>query len=132
MRIAIGSIIVLLVCLLSQAQIVGCPIQPTLVKNTDSQIAIAFQNTSGKAIARYRFRLTFYDVWGQSHSFPQSLRGNERLAASARRTAIWQPRLAVQFLSPSVQAFVDQTIFMDGTVWFDDGSRACSVTSVQE
>jgi hypothetical protein len=132
MRIAIGSIIVLMVCLLSQAQIVGCPIQPTLVKNTDSQIAIAFQNTSGKAIASYRFRLTFYDVWGQSHSFPQSLRGYVRLAANARRTAIWQSRLAVQFLSPSVQAFVEQTTFMDGTVWFDDGSRACSVTSVQE
>jgi hypothetical protein len=132
MRIAIGSIVVLLVGLLSQAQIVGCPIEPTLVKNADSQIAIAFQNTSGKAIASYRFRLTFYDVWGQSHSFPQSLRGNAPLAVNAHRSAIWQSRLAMQFLSPSVQASVEQTTFMDGTVWFDDGSRACSVTSVQE
>jgi hypothetical protein len=132
MRTAIGSIIVLLVCLLSQAQIVGCPIQPTQVKNTDSQIAIAFQNASGKGIASYRFRLTLYDVWGQSHSFPQSLRGNVRLAANVRRTAIWQTRMAMQFLSPSVQASVEQTTFVDGTVWFDDGSRACSVTSTQE
>jgi hypothetical protein len=132
MRIAIGSAILVLVCWSAQAQNVACPIQPTLVKDTDSQIAIAFRNTSGKTIATYGFRLTFYDVRGQSHSFPQPLGGQVRLIANARRTAIWQTRLAVRFLFPYVQASVEQATFMDGTVWFDDGSRACSVTSVQE
>ena len=114
------------------AQSSSCPIQPTQVKDIDSQLAIAFDNVSGKQIATYGFGLTFFDLNGRAHAFPQPLAGNVQLSARAHRNAIWQNRLALHFLFPYAQAFVQQITFTDGTSWVDDGSHACSNISVQE
>lgn len=114
------------------AQSSSCPIQPTQVKDVDSQLAIAFDNVSGKQIATYGFGLTFFDLNGKAHAFPQSLAGNVQLSARAHRNAIWQNRLAFHFLYPYAQAFVQQVTFTDGTSWVDDGSHACSIISVEE
>ena len=115
-----------------QAQSVGCPVQPTLVKNLDSQLAVDFQNTSGKPLASYQFSLSFYDSNGHAHRFPQALSGTVQMHANAHRTAIWQTKLAQRFVFPYAQAFLQQATFTDGTSWVDDGSHACSVMSIEE
>ena len=116
----------------AQAQSSSCPLQPTLVKNTDSQLAIEFDNLSGKQAATYGFGLTFFDLNGKAHAFPQHLSGNVQIKARGHRNAIWQNRLALQFLYPYAQAFLQQVTFTDGTSWVDDGSHACSIISGQE
>jgi hypothetical protein len=116
----------------AHAQSASCPIQPTLVKNVDSQLAIQFDNVSGKQIATYGFGLTFFDLNGKAHPFPQPLAGKVQLSARGHRSAIWQSRLAQLFLYPYAQAFLQQVTFTDGTSWVDDGSHACSIISVQE
>lgn len=116
----------------AQAQTSSCPIQPTQVKDINSQLAIDFDNLSGKQIATYGFALTFFDVNGKAHPFPQPLAGNVQLSGRGHRSAIWQNRLAQLFLYPYAQAFLQQVTFTDGTAWVDDGSHACSIISVQE
>lgn len=124
--------IVLTVPWAASAQSSPCPVQPTQVKDTGSQLAVAFDNLSGKAIATYGFGLTFFDLNGTSHAFPQPLLGNVQLSAQGHRNAIWQNRLALHFLYPYAQVFLQQVTFADGTSWVDDGSHACSIISVQE
>ena len=114
------------------SQTTSCPVQPKLVKNVNSQISVDFQNTSGKQLASYKFGLTFFDTNGQAHSFPHPLTGNIPLRVQVRRVAIWQTRSSLQFLFPLAQAYLMQATFSDGTSWTDNGSKACSVTSVQE
>ncbi len=114
------------------SQNTSCPLQPKLVKNVNSQISVDFQNTSGKQLASYQFGLTFFDSNGQAHSFPHPLTGNIPLRAQLHRVAIWQSRLSLQFLFPLAQAYLVQAKFSDGTGWTDNGSKACSVISVQE
>jgi len=58
------------------AQTNSCPLQPALVKNLASQISVSLQNTSGKQVSSYHIGLTFYDVNGKAHSFPQSFSDN--------------------------------------------------------
>ena len=123
---------VLTFCWAAQAQSSSCPIRPSQVKDVGSQLAIEFDNVSGKQIAGYGFGLTFFDTNGKAHVFPQPLSGNVQLPARAHRNAIWQDRLALRFLYPYAQVFVQQVTFADGTSWIDDGSHACSVISVQE
>lgn len=125
-------IVVLTFCWAAQAQSSSCPIQPTQVKDIDSQLAIEFDNVSGKQIAAYGFGLTFFDLNGKAHVFPQSLAGNVHLSTRGHRHAIWRNHLALHFLYPYAQAFVQQVVFTDGTSWLDDGSHACSIISVQE
>ena len=124
--------LLLTLCWTVQAQSSPCPIQPTQVKDTDSRLAITFANVSPKKIAGYGFGLTFFDVNGKAHAFPQPLTGSVQLPPQAHRNAIWQNRLALRFLYPYAQAFVQQVTFADGTSWTDDGSHACSIISVQE
>ena len=116
----------------AQAQSSSCPIQPSQVKGIASQLAIEFDNVSGKQIATYSFGLAFFDLNGKPHAFPQPLSGNVQLSARAHRNAVWQNRLALHFLYPYAQVFVQQVTFADGTTWVEDGSHACSVISVQE
>jgi hypothetical protein len=117
---------------LALSQNTSCPLQPKLVKNVNSQISVDFQNTSRKQLASYQFGLIFFDSNGQAHSFPHPLTGNIPLRAQLRRVAIWQSRLSLQFLFPLAQVYLVQAKFSDGTGWTDNGSKACSVTSVQE
>lgn len=116
----------------AEAQSSSCPVQPKQVKNVDSQLAIEFDNISGKQIATYGFGLTFFDLNGKAHMFPQPLSGKIQLSARGRRNAVWQNHLTQQFLYPYAQAFLQQVTFTDGTSWTDDGSHACSIISVQE
>ncbi len=116
----------------AQAQSSSCPIQPSQVKDIGTQLAIEFDNVSGKQIATYGFGLTFFDLNGNAHVFPQPLSGNVQLSARAHRNAIWQNRLALHFLFPYAQVFLQQVTFADATSWVDDGSHACSIISVQE
>ena len=116
----------------TQAQSGSCPIQPVLVKNIDSQIAIEFATTAGNPVVSYRFALTFFDHDGKAHSFPLSLGDNVHMSAHSRRVSIWETRLAQQFLYPYVQAVLEKVVFADGTSWVDDGSQACSIISVEE
>lgn len=116
----------------ASAQSSSCPVQPRQVKDTASQLAVEFDNLSGKAIATYGFGLTFFDLNGKSHAFPQPLSGNVQLSAHGHRNAIWQNRLAQHFLFPYAQVFLQQVTFADGTSWVDDGSHSCSIISVQE
>ena len=133
-RIARTAVIGVLLtfCWAAQAQSSSCPIQPTQVKDIDSQLAIEFDNVSGKQIAAYGFGLTFFDLNGKAHAFPQPLSGNVQFASRGHRNAIWQNHLAQHFLYPYAQAFVQHVTFTDGTSWVDDGSHACSIISVQE
>ena len=126
------GILLLLTALQAHAQNAACPVQPTLVKNINSQLALDFQNTSGKPIASYQFSLSFFDSNGHAHAFPQALSEKVQLRASAHRTAIWPTKLAQLFLFPYAQAFLQQVTFTDGTSWADNGSHTCSVISVQE
>ncbi len=119
-------------CWEAQAQSSSCPIRPTQVKGTDSQLAIEFDNVSGKQIATYGFGLTFFDLNGKAHSFPQTLLGNVQVPTRDHRIAVWQNRTALHFLYPYAQAFLQNVTFTDGTSWVDDGSHACSIISVQE
>jgi hypothetical protein len=116
----------------AKAQSGSCPIQPVLVKNTDSRIAIVFNSTAGTPVVGYRFAVTFFDHAGKAHKFPLSLADNVHMSAHARRVSIWETHLAQQFLYPYVQAFLQQVTFADGTSWVDDGSHACSIISVEE
>lgn len=109
-----------------------CPVRPTLVKNISSRISIDFQNTSGKQLASYRFGLTFFGNNGEAHAFPQPLVGRVSLNAHRHRAAIWETPFALQFLYPVAEVYLKQATFSDGTVWNDDGSKACRVSSVQE
>src|SRR4051794_11773294 len=95
----------------------SCPIQPSQVKDTASQLALDFQNTSGKQIASYRFGLTFFDLAGKPHAFPQALAQRVQMQSKGHRTAIWQTKLAQLFLFPYAQAFLQQVSFTDGTSW---------------
>jgi len=132
MKIVMALSMLLLVGLPVQAQSVACPVQPTLVKNLDSQLAVDFQNTSGKPLASYQFSLSFYDSNGHAHPFPQALSGTVQMHANAHRTAIWQTKLAPHFMFPYAQVFLQQATFTDGTSWVDDGSHSCSVMSIAE
>jgi hypothetical protein len=129
-----GAITLLLALLSSptMAQTNSCPLQPVLVKNLASQISVSLQNTSGKQVAGYRIGLTFYDVNGKAHSFPQSFSDNIAMKLHGKRTAIWHSPAAHQYLLPLAQAYLLDANFTDGTIWTDDGSHACSVTSAQE
>ena len=109
-----------------------CPVQPTLVKNISSRISIDFQNTSGKQLASYRFGLTFFGNNGEAHAFPQPLVGRVSLNAHRHRAAIWETPSALQFLYPVAEVYLKQATFTDGTIWNDDGSKTCKVTSIQE
>jgi hypothetical protein len=122
---------VLLPCT-AAAQSGSCPIQPILVKDIDSQIAIEFTTTGGKTVVSYQFALTFFDHAGKPHTFPHSLAAGVQMKGHGRRTSIWQTQMAQHFLFPYAQAFLQQVTFSDGTSWVDNGSHACSVVSVQE
>jgi hypothetical protein len=125
-------VLAVLVVPLSAVAQSSCPLLPVQVKDTDSQLAIAFTNVSGKPVDNYRFALTFFDHKGLAHAFPQTLAGNVQIGSNSRRVAVWQTRLALHFLFPYVQAVLQQATFADGTSWVDDGSHSCSVMSVQE
>ena len=130
-RAVLGAVLVISPWVL-KAQSTSCPIQPTQVKDTSSQLVINFKNLSGKTTASYRFALTFFDLNGHPHKFPQPLIGNVQMASHANRTAIWHTPLATNFLYPYAQASLQQVTFTDGTFWLDDGSQNCSIMSVQE
>ena len=131
MKTALFTTVLLIASVTARAQNAGCPIQPTLVKNTDA-LAVDFKNASGKPIVSYQFGLAFFDLNGKAHAFPQPLTGNVQVSSKAHRTAVWQNRLALHFLFPYAKAFLQQATFADGTSWVDDGSHACSIISVQE
>jgi hypothetical protein len=114
------------------AQTNTCPLQPVLVKNLASQISVSLQNTSAKQVASYNMGLTFYDVNGKAHVFPHSFSDNIAMKSHGKRTAIWHSPYSHQFLFPLAQAYLLDATFTDGTSWTDDGSHACSVTSMQE
>src|SRR5206468_1757845 len=98
----------------------SCPIQPIEVRDTASQLALDFQNTTGKQIASYQFGLTFFDLAGKPHPFPQALAERVLMQSKGHRTAIWQTKLAQRFLFPYAQAYLQQVSFTDGTSWVDD------------
>jgi hypothetical protein len=131
MKTAIIAMVLLVAPWAATAQS-SCPIQPSQVKDTASQLALDFQNTSGKQIASYRFGLTFFDLAGKPHAFPQALAERVQMQSKGHRRAIWQTKLAQRFLFPYAQAFLQQVSFTDGTSWVDDGSHSCSVISLQE
>ena len=131
-RTAVLAIVWIFCSWKATAQNSSCPIQPRQVKDVNSQLAIEFDNFSGKQIAGYGFGLTFFDHNGKAHAFPQPLTGNVQLPSRAHRNAIWQSRLALHFLYPYAQAFVQHVTFADGTSWTDNGSHVCSIISVQE
>ena len=110
----------------------NCPLQPILVKNVASQIAVSLQNTSGKQVAAYHLGLTLIDVNGKSRPFPHAFADNITLKPQGKRMAIWRSSQAHQFLFPVAKAYVLDATFTDGTEWLDDGSQMCSVTSIQE
>jgi hypothetical protein len=114
------------------AQTASCPLQPVLVKNLASQISVSLQNTTGKQVASYHLGLTFYEVNGKTHHFPQSFSDNIAMKAHGKRTAIWHSPTSRQYLFPLAQAYLLDATFTDGTSWTDDGSRSCNVTSSQE
>lgn len=114
------------------AQTDPCPLHPGEVKNLASQIFLTFQNTTGKQVASYTFGLSFSEVNGKKHDFPQLLSEAISLKSRGRRTAIWHSPLSRQFLYPLATAYLQQATFTDGTDWRDDGSHSCSVTSMQE
>lgn len=116
----------------AKAQSSACPLQPVQVKNTESQLAIDFNNISGKLVTNYRFAVTFFDNQGLAHAFPQALTGNVQIGSKSRRVAIWRTKSALHFLFPYAQAVLQQVTFADGTSWVDDGSHSCSIISVQE
>src|SRR5437868_6463656 len=120
--------LLLLMAVPSRAQST-CPVQPTLVKNISSRIAIEFQNKTGKQLESYRFGLTFFGNNGEVHSFPQPLVGRVPLQAHRHRAAIWETPSALQFLYPVAEVYLKQVTFTDGTAWNDDGSRACKISS---
>ncbi|HEV2699693.1 MAG TPA: hypothetical protein VGU90_17000 [Terriglobales bacterium] len=110
----------------------SCPLQPILVKDVASQIAISLQNNSGKQVVSYTVGLTFYDVNGHAHAFPHHFTDSVQLSTHGRRTAIWNSPTAHQYLFPFAQAYLLEATFTDGTDWADDGSKSCSVISVEE
>jgi hypothetical protein len=110
----------------------SCPLQPIGVKNVASRIAVTMQNNSGKKLATYTVGLQFFDVNGHAYAFPQELTDTVKLKQHGKRTAIWSAPSAHQFLFPLVKAYTTKAIFTDGTEWNDDGSKSCSVTSLQE
>jgi hypothetical protein len=110
----------------------ACPLQPIFVKNVASQISVSLQSTSGKQVTAYHLGLTFFDVNGKARKFPQTFADNVALRSHAKRTAIWNSPQAHQFLQPLAKAYLLDATFSDGTEWLDDGTHACSVTSVQE
>lgn len=131
MKVAAMVMAMMAIPLAAKAQ-TACPIQPTQVKNIDSQLAIQFNNVSSKAIVGYRFALMFFDQGGKAHMFPHPLADGVRMMSRARRTSIWPTPLAKHFLYPYAQAFLQHVTFADGTSWADDGSHSCGVISVQE
>src|SRR5690348_6546322 len=118
-------------CLQCRAQ-QSCPLLPTLVKNVGSQISVSLQNTSGTQVTSYHVGITFQDVNGGKHIFPQRLADNLVLTSRGHRTAIWHSPQAVNFLFPLAKIYLLDATFADGTQWIDDGSRSCSTTSIQE
>jgi len=103
-----------------------------LVKNVASQIYVSLQNTSGKQVSSYHVGLTFYEVNGKAHAFPHSFSDNVAMKSHGKRTATWQSAAAHQFLFPLAQLYLLDATFADGTSWTDDGTHACSITSLQE
>ena len=130
-----GFATIMLLALMSApgwAQNNSCPLQPILVKNVASQISVSLQNTSGKQVSSYHVGLTFYEVNGKAHAFPHSFSDNVAMKSHGKRTATWQSAAAHQFLFPLAQLYLLDATFADGTSWTDDGTHACSITSLQE
>jgi len=128
-----GTILLLMMMSLPcWAQQNSCPLQPVLVKNVASQISVSLQNKSNQQVANYHLGLTFRDVNGGTHVFPQRFGDLIMLKSRGRRTAVWHSPQALQFLFPLAKAYLLDATFTDGTEWIDDGSQSCSVTSVQE
>jgi hypothetical protein len=128
----IAMMLLALASLRVSAQTNSCPLQPVLVTNLASHISVSLQNASGKQVASYHVGITFYDVNGKAHIFPHSFSDNIAMKSRGKRTAIWHSPNSHQFLFPLAQAYLLDATFTDGTSWTDDGSHACSVTSVQE
>jgi hypothetical protein len=128
--LAIAMVLGASIPLLSQNP--ACPIQPTLVKDVNSQISVEFVNMAAKQLQNYQFRLVFFDVNGGQHVFPLNLKGNLPVQARGRRAQVWNNALANQFLFPWAEAYVQHAVFADGTVWNDNGTHACRIVSGQE
>lgn len=126
------TMLVALMSVVASAQTNSCPLQPVLVKNLASQISVSLQNLGAKQVASYHIGLTFQDVNGGTHTFPQLLGDHIMLKSRSRRTAMWHSPDTLQFLFPLAKVYVLDATFTDGTEWSDDGSQSCSVTSVQE
>lgn len=114
------------------AQTNSCPLQPISIKNLASHISLSLQNMSGKQVTSYHVKLAFIDANGRIHSFPHTFAGHGALKSGGERTAIWHSPQAQQFLMPQAMAYILDATFSDGTGWLDDGTHACSVTSLQE
>ena len=110
----------------------SCPLQPTLIKNVGSQISVSLQNMSAKQVTNYHIGITFQDVNGGIHVFPQHFSDNVTLGSHSHRTAIWHSPQAINFLFPLAKIYLLDATFTDGTQWIDDGTESCSVASVQE
>lgn len=116
----------------SLAQSNSCPLRPVLVKNVASSISVEMQNTSGKQVASFSVALDFFDVNGHRYAFPHEFTDKVKLKQHGKHTSVWNAPTAHQFLFPLAKASITQATFTDGTDWSDDGSKSCSVTSVQE
>jgi hypothetical protein len=127
-----AGLLLLLMSAAAMGQSNACPLQPIFVKNVASQISVSLQSTSGKQVTAYHLGLTFFDVNGKARKFPQTFADNVALRSHGKRTAIWNSPQAHQFLQPLAKAYLLDATFSDGTEWLDDGTHACSVTSVQE
>ena len=93
---------------------------------------MSLQNTSGIQVTSYHIGLTFQDVNGGKHAFPQHFADTITLKSHGHRTAVWHSPQAINFLFPLANIYLLDATFADGTQWIDDGSHSCSTTSVQE
>jgi hypothetical protein len=114
------------------AQSTTCPVTITEVRNIESRMYVAFQNTSAASIKSYQFGFTFVDLKGKQHQFPLPLGKSESVAPGKSWTAVLPSAQTLSYLFPQENAYVSKITFADGSTWSDDGTHACSVTSWQE
>jgi hypothetical protein len=132
MKILLTILVMIGLSLPGKTQSQSCPLQATLVKNIGPQLSLDVQNMSGKQLASYQFAVVFFDTAGRAHAFPVLLNGTTAMKPQLHRRAVWQNRLTLQYQFPLAQAYLVKAKFSDGTLWMDDGSKSCSVVSVQE
>lgn len=117
----------------------SCPVTLTGLyashpRGNSAKVSVHFLNQTRKKIVAIKVGLSGYDATRDSYDFPQQYAIAVNLKPHKQTKPIWKvhsPQFGMETASGAT-VYITKLLFSDGSVWKDDGSKACSLTILGE